>query len=364
MILLFFISVLLTIGFAIWDDHVAQIPDILSSYVDHLTRDDTRDVTIVMSVSRQRTPNVKKILKERFSSHVDSGLIHLICPTEEYIRAFGRRLPLTNLHHKEFSQQFTEKMIALNENTGFLLYYASALSEYTLYLTDQNTVTGRFIPEIKHHIDKHRNDSYFALVFSGMWLMSQSILEKVNEFYTMFGRYSTPEILRDFHRVKLSQNALIETGTKLFPLKSVECERPKASLETSLEATTALHSIGDIYLTAIDKMFWAGTPKNNDYVQVTFDNIIKLSRVYIVTGSPYFMDIAKKAVLRACPAKDDGKSCDTARCNEIASFGDPIQDIKGLDTTIKFPVKCLRFQFTAKGSSWVMFRNIAVWTAP
>lgn len=361
---MFIVTVFLTVGFAVMDDHVTHIQQLLSSLINHVTPEDAQDITIVISVSGHEMDTVEYLLKDQFGSHVDSGLVHLISPTEEYTRAFSKRLSLGNSHVKDYSKSFAEKMSALNENIGFLLYYSTQLSEYTLHLTDENKVTGRFLPGIKNNIEKHSNVSYFGLKFSQMWLMHTSVLDSLNEFYTMFGYHSTPALMNDYRNIKISHNTLVNTDTDFFPFKpSMDCKRPSASLETSLIATSIEHSIKNIYKTDSNGMFWTLTPRENDYVQITFDNSIKLSRVYIATGTPFFMDVPKKAVLKACRMRDDGKSCDTTNCIEITTLGDPVQDIKGLEYILDFEVKCLRLEFTVTGKMWLIIRDIAVWEA-
>lgn len=337
---MFAFTVLLTLSVAFWDDPVGEIQPFLSSFIRHVTHEDTNDVTIVISVSPKHATAVKKMLNEQFSSQVDSGLVHLISPTKDYTKAFTKLPPLS----KSFSHRVTE----FNEKTGFLLYYASQLSEYTLHLTEQSAVTDRFLPDVKQYIDQYKNSSYFALTFNDWWLMHSSVMYNMNEFYTMFGHHATPGILNTYRVIKVSKS-LVNTKSKIFSFRPIaSCKQPKSTLETNMAAHP-----GDNYF------FWASTPKKDDYMQITFDATSKLSRVQIAAGTHYFADLPKMALLKACAVTEDKKSCNTSNCHQITTVGDPVQDIAGLEDIIGFHVKCLRLEFMEKGHEWVMIRDIA-----
>ena len=44
-------------------------------------------------------------------------------------------------------------------------------------------------------------------------------------------------------------------------------------------------------------------------------------------------------------AKSLGKSCDDSKCTEVGDFRDPILDVKQLENSLTFLVKCLKIVF-------------------
>jgi hypothetical protein len=179
----------------------------------------------------------------------------------------------------------------------------------------------------------------------------------------MFGLNSSPAIIYDYRYARQSRSELIDSNTKLFSIKknTVGNKRPNARLETSLRSTDQEHTLEKAYSDQAG-FFWSTTPKKHDYIQVVFQDTLNLSRVLVEAGSVFLRDSPSKAVLMVCPEKQQDKSCDLDNCQVLTKFGDPIQDIKNLEKIVLFPVKCLRMKFTSDIDTWVIVRDISVWT--
>ncbi|XP_031554874.1 alpha-1,3-mannosyl-glycoprotein 4-beta-N-acetylglucosaminyltransferase C-like [Actinia tenebrosa] len=356
-------KVFLTVGVAIWDYNVQKIRPTLSSLVKHVTQD-ANDVIIVISVSQHYIPQVQQLLNQYFSQQMESGLIHVVSPTAEYIRVLSRRPALGDVYFRQYSQDFRSNLIAFNKIMGFLLFYSHQISDHVLHVSDQTIANARFVPDIKVMVQRNNNSRYFALSFSDFNVYPSSVLQRFSEFYAMFGLKSAPSIIFDYQFARQSRKQTINSNTQLFSLHKEESKRPDAKVETSLITVDQQHTVDNLY-SEKPGFFWSMAPKQHDYVQITFKDSIKLSRILVSTGSELLRDIPSMAVLLACPEKEQQQSfsCDLDKCQVLAKFGDPVQDLRNLQDVLTFPVKCLRIKFTKKLENWVIIRDVSVWTA-
>lgn len=351
-------------GVAVWDDNVEKIRPMLSSFTKYVTQD-AYDVIIVISVSQQYIPQVRRLLEQEFSQQMESGLIHVISPTVEYINVLSRRPALGDVYFRQYSEEFRRKVIAFNKVMGFLFYYSHRISDYVFHISDQTIAGARFVPDIRVMTQKHNNSRYFALSFSDFNVYPASVLQRFSEFYAMFGLNSAPDIIYDYQFARQSRNQVINSNTQLFSLHKEESKRLNAKVETSLTTVDQDHTVDKVYS---DKagFFWSTAPKKHDYVQITFKDSFHLSRIVVTTGSALLRDTPSMAVLMACPEtkQQDTTSCDLDKCKVLTKFGDPVQDLRNLKDIVTFSVKCLRIEFIKKLENWVMIRDVSVWTAP
>lgn len=350
-------------GVAVWDDNVEKIGPMLSSFTKHVTQD-ANDVIIVISVSQRYIPQVQRLLEQQFSQPMESGLIHVISPTAEYINVLSRRPALGEVYFRQYSQEFRNKIIAFNKVMGFLLFYSHRISDHVFHVSDQTIAGARFVPDIRVMTQNYNNSQYFALSFSDFNVYPSSVLKRFSEFYAMFGLNSAPEIIFDYMFARQSRKNVINSNTQLFSLHKEENKRLDAKVETSLITVDQYHTVDNIYS---DKagFFWSMAPKKHDYVQITFKNSIALSRILVETGSALFRDIPSMAVVMVCPDKlqQGVSSCDLDKCKVLTKIGDPVQDLRNLENIVTFSVKCLRIEFVKKVENWIIIRDISVWTA-
>ena len=347
---------------AVWDDNVEKFRPTLSSITKHVTQD-VNDVIIVISVNPQYTSRIQRVLEQEFSQQVESGLIQVISPTADYINVLSRRPALGDVYFKKYSEGFRDKVISFNKVMGFLLFYSHRISDYVFHISDQTIAGARFVPDIRVMAQKHNNSRYFALSFSDFNVYPSAVLQRFSEFYAMFGLNSAPDIIFDYLSARQSRNHVINSNTHLFSMHKGENKRPEAKVETSLITVDQYHTIDNLYS---DKpvFFWCMAPQKHDYIQLTFKNPIKVSRISISTGSALLRDTPSMAVLTVCPEKtqQDMSSCDRNKCKVLAKFGDPVQDLRNLQNTVGFAVKCLRIEFLNKQENWVIIRDVSVWT--
>jgi len=106
---------------------------------------------------------------------------------------------------------------------------------------------------------------------------------------------------------------------------------------------------------------WLITPKANDGFIMELKDSLRISRVFIATGSPLYRDSLTEAVLMACRTNTETKTCDQSQCTKIGQFLDPILDAKDLENVVSFPTKCLKMDILSEAKHWIIIREISIW---
>ena len=362
-------AVYLSIGIVSMDGEDDNLLQTLQSLTTHMSPTEKTEIIIVIALDRESQAGISQNIEKNFQNELDIGLIQVIHPTQEFLRRVNAKS--TRWKPWSFTEIFKKKTVDFNKRLIFLLEYCFRMSKNVLLLTGQARAVRPYFPVIKQQIDNFETLSLSSYEHNfGMnglpglgRLYSAHLAADVAEFGAMFPDGQTPSQIIDMHR-------RIRSSIKNFGQKSEEViftfhgkELRGGNLEIEFQ-TTCSFPVGHEVEKALyykNGFAWLKTPKKDDSIVMVFIEPLQISRVRVVSGSPLLRDTMSDSVLMMCENNAETGGCDDLKCTEVGNFRDPILDVKQLENSLTFPVKCLKIVFIGEVKHWIIIREISIW---
>ena len=336
----------------------------VNSIFDHVTPEVYDDVIVVVVMSDSDQSTFLEYMHSEFSEYLQLGLLQVISPTESFYRAVDRGG--INWEEEDFSEDFKRSITEFNKRLIFLLEYSAHISEFYLQLSSFSRVSTHFLPIIKGTLNANGNASFAFGNFNQRGILSlgalypSSVLSEVAEFGAMFPSGRLPcEIFNTFFYIRVSNDKVLATKDLFWFMKEKQGHKPDVEFHSSIESESQFE-VEKAYLEEAG-YHWAIRPKAGQNLVMTFKTPVRLSRVLITSGTPFFRDVLKAGVVKACEAGSGPLDCDHSKCVDIGRVVDTVVDVGGLEGSLSFPVKCLQLVIEKDHHSWVIIRDISVW---
>ena len=343
------------------DDNLLQT---LQSLKTHMSPTEKTKIIIVIALDR-----ISQNIEQNFQNELDIGLIQVIHPTQELLGRVNTKS--TRWNPWSFTENFKKKTVDFNKRLIFLFEYCFRMSKNVLLLTGQARAVRPYFPVIKQQIDNFENLSLSSYEHNfGMnglpglgRLYSAHLAADVAEFGAMFPDGHPPSQIIDMHRhIRRSiKNSDQKSEEVIFTFHGKELRG--GNLEIEFQTTCSFPEGHEMEKALYDKngFSWVKTPKKDDNIVMVFIEPLQISRVRVVSGSPLLRDTMSDSVLMVCENNAETGGCDDSKCSEVGNFRDPILDVKQLDNSLTFPVKCLKIVFTGEVKHWIIIREISIW---
>ncbi|XP_061164238.1 alpha-1,3-mannosyl-glycoprotein 4-beta-N-acetylglucosaminyltransferase C-like [Saccostrea echinata] len=357
----------------------------LTSLINNMQGDN--GVTIVVCICDTRKAcreNIKTNLTRMFLPHVKRGLITMI-ETPEDLYA-----PLTHLK-ATFNDSETRVRWRSKQNLdySFLMQHCANRSQYYLHLEDDVITVPKFISKIKEYM--HKSKYWTMLEFSSQGFIGK--LFKANDLgklacllRTFYNEQPCDYLIFYFLKLMLQGSRFIRIPSLFqhrgyfssmpnlvrnstvsyshFPSfkKRYHGDNPEADIFTSLSAWMSFKP-EFAYSTSDNEMFWSTTPRIGDHYTIVFKSPQSLARVVVLTGkSIQKADYLHSGILEfGTNVKSISKK--NVACSNLSFVGNFIQGKINVDVSnSKQPTKCLKITVTKGQATWLIIREIAVYT--
>jgi len=364
-------KVYLSIGIVSTEGEEENLMQALHSLTRHISSAEYPEVVIVVVLEEDQNAAAIQEITGGFQNELDRGLIQVIYPTEDFLREVNRE-PLGWRSVTSATDIFKKNTTDFNKRMCFLFEYCYRMSKHYLHLTDHARAIKPYFSVIKQmiHNFEEKNISLYAHDIGENFLPglgrlhSAAMLDDLSEYgalspagrlpseildvYTLLRGTATVTHLDDFEQI------LFKMGTRLRGVKpEVEFKSKGLMFEGGHELEKAFYEN--------EGFAWLKTPKAGDGFIMEFKEPLKVSRVFITTGSPLYRDSLTEAALMVCGTNTETNTCDQSQCTKIGQFLDPILDAKNLENVVNFPAKCLKMEILSEVKHWVIIREISIW---
>ena len=111
---------------------------------------------------------------------------------------------------------------------------------------------------------------------------------------------------------------------------------------------------------------WVKEVRIDDTLTVEFDQSHYISRIALETATAeHSDDFLRGGTVEVSPENKDSKTHGKPKCSNYINLGETDYgriDVQGVNKIAKFKIKCLRIRVTEQQTSWLLIREIAVWT--
>jgi alpha-1,3-mannosylglycoprotein beta-1,4-N-acetylglucosaminyltransferase C len=358
----------------------------ISSLVNHMQG--VTGIKIVVCISdthRTCRENIKLNLTRQFFPHIESGLIQVIETPQHYYE------PLLNLK-QTFNDSETRVRWRSKQNLdySFLMQHCANKSEFYLQLEDDVITVPRFIEKIKSYMLKIKESwamlDFSTLGFIGKFFKSKDLSKLATLLRTFYNEQPCDYLIYYFLRLMLQKDRyirvpslfqhrghfssmpnLVRNITESYPhfpsfKKHYHGDNPEANIFTSLSPWMS-YKPSFAYATSDNEMFWATTPRKGDHYTVVFKTRQKIARIVILTGKALNkVDHLQGGTLElgttVKPIPGGKLAC--SNLSQIGHFVKGNIDIK-VANSVK-PTKCFKITITKQQNTWLIIREIAVFT--
>ena len=369
------------------------IQETLNSLIEHTSRQDRKDVVIVIfaaDFNEAYNDHIKNLVQNNFKEYVNEGFIQVVTASESFYP------PLSNLK-QNFGDEL-ERVIWRSKQVvdyAFLFSYSIDISQYYLQLEDDVIATPKFVQSIREFIDVNQNEQWVCLEFSELGfigkLFRSSMLSRLAQFVMFFYEEQPIDYLfKYFNLLHAQQKSFLRAPSIFQHIGTHSSLRDKEQVvqDRFFETRQRAHSDSNnppakiysnitpfsMYLPNLaysnqPGYFWGKAPISaGDYLLVVFDQPTRLRRVVVETGSEsHPQDVLQAGVLEASKNKLSSTGVGTPVCTDyekLGKFNDKGRiDVDGLELTLSYKIVCLRVTLTRSQVQWLVVQEIAVWTA-
>ena len=360
--------VYLSIGIVSMDGEDDNLLQTLQSLKTHMSPTEKTEVIIVIALDRESQAGISQNIEKNFQNELDIGLIQVIHPTQEFLGRVNAKS--TRWKPWSFTENFKKKTVDFSKRLIFLFEYCFRMSKNVLLLTGQARAVRPYFPVIKQQIDNFETLSLSSYEHNfGMnelpglgRLYSAHLAADVAEFGAMFPDGHLPRQIIDMYTV-LRRSIKISDQKREEVIFTFGKELRGGNLEIEFQTTCSFPVGHEMEKALYDKsgFAWVMTPKKDDNIVMVFIEPLQISRVRVVSGSPLLRDTMSDSVLMVCENNAETGICDDSKCTEVGDFRDPILDVKQLENSLTFPVKCLKIVFIGEVKHWIIIREISIW---
>ena len=328
---------------------------------------------------------VVRLVQDSYTFHVKSGLIQVIeAPASFYP-------PLDNLKTNFGDSQDRVKWRAKQcLDYAFLLAYCKGLGRYYLQLEDDVISSRDFLQGIKEFIAMQEKP-WITLDFSQLGFIGKLYhdrdVERLAGFLKFFYEEQPVDYLyRYFNAILTQRKSIIRTpslfqhiGTestltgKVQERKDVlfnnatrkygNSDNPAAVVSTTLDAFATY--VAQLAYGSSPGYFWGRPPIEGDTFTVVFFRPEDIRRVVIETGDDsHPRDRLKQGRLEVSPSiygQESSRKSDTA-CNRYKTVKQFVNGRVDAKIDSESLIKCVRIFATGRQDTWLLVKEIAVWT--
>ena len=356
--------------------------------------DKTRVVVIVFlaDFDTEYNDKVARALLEKYIDYVNMGFLQVV----QVGRNYYPKLTDLKQNFRDSADRVTwrAKQVA---DFAFMFLYAKNISEYYVQIEDDVICANDFVSSIRSYIEEmQRNNRMWAVLeFSELGfigkLLKSSDLPKLAQYLMTFYEEQPVDWLVTYFRLSMAQRDVYMRKPTLFQHIGL-----KSSFDTSRDnkLTDRFFDSGqskwksddpsgyivsdmapykdftaELIYAAAGSYFWARKASKGASITLVFDNDQYLDKVVVETGldsNP--QDILLNGTVEVSPkflkrdTKKDKVTC--ARWHAVAKFENGTARAEGLQQELKHgKTKCIRIVVDADQKDWIVFRQLAVYTA-
>ena len=371
----------------------------LDSFINNTAVSERDDVTILVfaaDTNQIHRREVLHFLQATYRQHLESGFLLLTTVRpESYPKLLGLK---RNFNDSRDRVEWRSKQVL---DVSFTFYIGRILGTFYMHMEDDTVASPGYVQMIKEFMES-RQESWTALSFSGLYsvgrLFRSTDVDRLAKFLYMFydeepfdwlfhhyfsvvskpPDFRVPSIFQNIGSLSSFAGKNMSYAKDPFYIGDLTQRRtPKEFSDLSHNPPAGLYTnmlAFQNYLPGCayrdpGPFFWGVFPQQNQTFSVVFDKALYLDKVYIETGHNHHpADILKKADLEACysvldvPSTHVGEPLCTG-CVQIGDFsGSNGGDLgmRNLNTTVPFPVSCLRIVVTKTHWNWVLINQILV----
>ena len=336
---------------------------------------------------------VTSLLAEKYASEVESGLIDIVSPTDDYYPDFNL-LPTTLGDSRSRFNWRCQQVL----DFAWLMTHASAKGVYYLQLEDDVLATKGFVSTILAFTAKKTvsNKDWFVINYCKLgfigklfkardlphfvqflvlfytakpvdWLLDRYLnvlhcrnADNVKECTRTKSRYSVfgPALFQHVGVHSSLAGKIQKAKDPKFLMPSIKCRNPaNAELRTNI-STHQGHTLKRLYKGAGD--FWGVLPKKGHFIEFEFKRPVQLEKILMRTGTvKHPLDVILGASVQVRPAnatakcalKKDGQYCVVGKFDVTGSVQ--------LDVPVELrPVSSVKLTFTANSANSVILREL------
>ncbi|XP_062574821.1 alpha-1,3-mannosyl-glycoprotein 4-beta-N-acetylglucosaminyltransferase C-like isoform X2 [Saccostrea cucullata] len=332
--------------------------------------------------------DISNRLRKNFQNIISKGTLHVIQAWESFYP------PLDNLKHTFVDPETKKKWRAKqNVDYAFLFLYSQVLATYYIQLEDDIYTIPGYLTIIKEYINKVK-DRWVCLEFSELGFIGKLYhswdIEKLAKMVLLFYAQQPCDVTYlNFNVQMLQFKRRIRRPTifehvgyhsslpgKIQPLKdrfflahpkTLKGDNPTARIYTNMPFEGYFNP--DKAYSKEDGVFWSKRiGKANDWVSVVFEEPQLLDKIIIQTGTESHpgdkIHYAKlEASLASVPNGPGRPECKDNKLLGYFEDGDiKIENVRSITKQQK--IHCLNIIITNKQETWVIVKEIAVFTVP
>ncbi|WAR03357.1 MGT4C-like protein [Mya arenaria] len=368
--------------------------DTVDSIIDKTTESEKEEVTLVImlcDLNSTYNTHISVNVYNTYQQHVESGFIQII---------HTQRSIYPDLEHVKPTFNDTKDRLKWrakqNVDFSFLMHYSINISEYYIQLEDDVIVASDFVNSIKSHLSI--STAWAVLEFSRLGFIGKMFKSSDLEYVAskLMLRYDEApcDLLLSPIRMDLGQKKSIHSKQSLFQhigrfsslknklMPSIDnkfkdnanvtfdlynypaADDPEASFQTTFE--TYLNFTTEFaYDNNASSFFWGKTPKKGDTFTLVLAMPQNLTRIVVLTGKKETRNDNLLYTDLECSTFQFGSS-ETDECGtmfiKLTGLADGDADTLATGTAIPNNVKCLRLRVKRKLRTWVVIREILLYT--
>lgn len=360
----------------------------LDSLLAQMSNADRKDVVIVVFAAdfdTKRREEVTTLIQNSYTLHVQNGLIQVIQAPKSFYR------PLSGLKRNFGDSESRVKWRSKQcLDYAFLLSYCTGLGHYYLQLEDDVMSSAAFLSAIKDFVAE-QNKPWVTLDFSRLGFIGKLYhdhdLQRLAAFIKFLYDEQPVDFLYRYFNAILAQKKPIARTPSLFQHMGLESsllgkvqqtkdlnfvdnsrdfhdsDNPPAVVSTTLDAFASY--VAHLSYSASPGYFWGRPPVRGDTFTVLFIEPQMIRRVVINTGDDAHpgdhLNYGRLEISQAAAGQEHSKKSDSAcvQYQTVKDFKNGRVDAK-LDA--RRPTKCCRIYATGTQDTWLLVKEIAVWT--
>ncbi|EDV28671.1 uncharacterized protein TRIADDRAFT_51821 [Trichoplax adhaerens] len=367
------------------------ISNTLLTLINELDESSLKEIVFIVLLADAPKSNRTYVLKDISSHHyarMASGLIQIIEIPKNFYPPLNN--PTLRYGDKYFVNAKWRTKQAIDYS--FLFLYSMDQAQYYIQLEDDISAAPQYLASIKDFIKK-QTQPWISLAYSRMDIVgtlykTSSLLrlaqfvmffydvQPVSKLYRFFNaihfqRHSLPKLPSLFQHVgeKTSKLGFFQklTVDRDFEIvkRKYKGDNPQAVIQTSMKTIDG-YDAGMAY-SIIPGYCWMKEVRIDDTYMIIFNQSHFLSRIALETATAeHSDDFLRGGVIEVSPENKDAAAKKKPLCSNYINLGETDYgriDIQGVDKVAKFKIKCLRIRITEHQTSWLLIREIAVWTS-
>lgn len=175
-----------------------------------------------------------------------------------------------------------------------------------------------------------------------------SLFQHIGDKTSKLGFFQKLTVDKDFEIVKRKYDGDNPPAVVTASMKAIEGYEPKMAYSK------------------IPGYCWMKEVRIDDAFTVEFNQSHLISRIALETATAeHSDDFLRGGVIEVSPENKNPKANEKSKCSNYINLGETDYgriDVLGVNKVAQFKIKCLRIRVTEQQTSWLLIREIAVWT--